>query len=74
MSRTQAPKRSTDTGRRLASLEEAAAYARCSKWTIRRRISEGVLTGYSLGQRLIRVDLNELDSVLAVIPAGGDAA
>lgn len=57
------------TPRRLASIERAAEYAECSTKTIRRRIADGSLTGYRMGARLIRVDLNELDSMLRPIPS-----
>jgi excisionase family DNA binding protein len=61
--------------RRLASIEKAATYVDTSPRTIRRAIAEGRLTGYRFGKRMIRVDLNEVDAALDVIPtAGGDAA
>jgi excisionase family DNA binding protein len=55
------------------TLDEAAEYAAVNVQTIRRRISAGDLTGYRLGPRLLRVDLNELDQLLRPIPtaAGG---
>lgn len=56
--------------RRLASIAGAAEYGACSEKTIRRRIADGSLTGYRMGPRLIRVDLNELDQLLRPIPAG----
>jgi excisionase family DNA binding protein len=55
--------------RRLASIAGAADYAAVSTKTIRRRISDGSLTGYRMGPRVIRVDLNELDGLLRPIPA-----
>ncbi|MDQ6526879.1 DNA-binding protein [Nocardioides sp. LHD-245] len=61
--------------RRLASIPHAAEYADVCTKTIRRRISDGSLTGYRMGKRVIRVDLNELDALMTRIPAaGGDAA
>lgn len=57
--------------RRLASIQTGAAYADVSTKTIRRRISDGTLTGYRMGPRLIRVDLNELDDLLRPIPTVG---
>lgn len=62
--------------RRLASINQAAEYAGVCSRTIRRNISAGRLTGYRMGPRLIRVDLNELDSMLRPIPTAGghDAA
>jgi excisionase family DNA binding protein len=56
--------------RRLATLDEAGEYAGCDPRTIRRRIADGSITGYRLGPRSIRVDLNELDAMLRPIPAG----
>jgi len=60
-------KASTAT-RRLAPLSVAAAYAGCHPRTVRRRIADGSLVGYRMGPRMIRVDLNELDSLLSPIP------
>ncbi len=58
--------------RRLAKLAEAAQYAACSKYTIRRRIADGTIAGYRLG-RIIRVDLDEIDAALqAMATDGGD--
>lgn len=56
--------------RRLISLTEAAQHLGVHKATIRRRIADGTLTGHRIGPRLIRVDLNEVDSLLRAIPAG----
>ena len=66
VSNTRAPRR------HLVSLAEAAEQAGCNPKTIRRRISDGSLTGYRMGPRLIRVDLNELDRLLRPIPTAGD--
>jgi len=60
--------------RRLVSLPDAADYASCSTRTLRRRISDGSLTGYRMGPRLIRVDLAELDNLLRPIPTAGCVA
>ncbi len=57
--------------RRLAPLHDAADYAGVHPRTLRRRIADGALTGYRMGPRLIRVDLNELDELLRPIPAAG---
>ena len=56
--------------RRLASLAEAANYAAVNPRTIRRRVADGTLTGYRMGPRLLRIDLNELDDFIRPIPAG----
>lgn len=61
--------------RRLVPPAEAAAYYGTSTRTIRRRISDGTLTGFRLpGSRLIRVDLDELEAKLRPIPTVGGAA
>jgi excisionase family DNA binding protein len=57
--------------RRLVSIPKAAEYAGVHHITIRRRISAGDLTGYRLGKRILRVDLNELDDLLRTIPTAG---
>lgn len=72
-------KNATTHARRLASINQAAEYAAVCTKTIRRRISDGSLTGYRMGSRVIRVDLNELDQLLRPIPSavsggGSDAA
>ena len=56
---------------RLDSLNNAADYAGVHVKTIRRWISAGRLTGYRLGPRLIKVDLDQLDAMLQ--PIGGRA-
>ena len=57
------------SGRRYASLSDAAEYIGVNEKTVRRRIADGTLIGYRLGGRLLRVDLNELDQALRPIPA-----
>lgn len=66
--------RTVALARRLASIDLAAEYAGCNPRTIRRRIADGDLTGYRMGPRLIRVDLNELDAMLRPIPTVGHVA
>lgn len=62
----------------MASIAEAADHAAVSTKTIRRRISDGTLTGYRFGPRVLRVDLDELDALLRPVPSakagGGDHA
>jgi excisionase family DNA binding protein len=58
--------------RRLASIPVAAESADVSTKTIRRWISQGRITGYRVGPRLIKVDLTELEATFR--PVGGDAA
>jgi len=58
--------------RRLVGLAAAAAYADISTRTLRRYISHGRLTGYRVGPRLVKIDLNELDELARPIPAARD--
>jgi excisionase family DNA binding protein len=53
---------------RLVGLAAAAAYADVSTRTLRHYISRGRLTGYRVGPRLIKIDLNELDELARPIP------
>ena len=57
--------------RRLDSITVAAECAGVCTKTIRRWISDGRITGYRMGPRLIRVDLDELAEMLQ--PIGGRA-
>ncbi|MCV7058241.1 excisionase family DNA-binding protein [Mycolicibacterium gilvum] len=57
--------------RRYAKLGEAADYLGVTDRTIRQMIADGRLTGYRSGNRLVRVDLNEIDA--AMKPFGGAA-
>ena len=54
--------------RRLVSLATAATYADVSTRTLRRYISQGRLSGYRVGPRLVKIDLNELDRLVRPIP------
>ena len=57
--------------KRLASIDEAAAYCGVHPRTIRRRISDGTIHGVTVGKKLVRVDLNEVDERLQPIPTAG---
>jgi len=57
--------------RRLVTIADAAEYVGCTTKTIRRRISDGTITGFRFGPRLIRVDLTELDATIRVVPTAG---
>lgn len=57
--------------RRWASIQETAEYLGVTPRTIRQMGSDGRITLYRNGKRLVRVDLNELDG--AMQPFGGDA-
>jgi len=58
-----------NAGRRYASIPDAATYLAVDPLTIRKLISDERIHGYRCSSRLIRVDLNEIDAVMA----GGDA-
>lgn len=59
----------TRTSRRYVKIADAAEYLGVTDRTIRQMISDGRLTGYRSGARLIRLDLNEIDA--AMQPFGG---
>jgi excisionase family DNA binding protein len=67
--RPEATHRQGEGLRRLVSLATAAAYADVSTRTLRRYIAQGRLTGYRVGPRLVKVDLNELQNLASPIPA-----
>jgi excisionase family DNA binding protein len=53
---------------RFAPLDHAATSLGCSIKTVRRYIADGRLTGYRMGPRLLRVDMNEVEALLSPIP------
>jgi excisionase family DNA binding protein len=63
-------------GPHWGTILEAAKLLACSDDTIRRRISDGTIVAKRFGPKLIRVDLNSLDSsgrtLQYVDIAGGD--
>lgn len=61
------PKTTAPT-RRLVSLSEAADYLGVTALTVRRRIADGRLTGYRIGPKVLRVDLNEVEALVSPIP------
>lgn len=65
------PNRAERRGRRYASPQQAAEYLGVTDRTIRQMISDGRLTGYRASARLVRVDLDEIDTVMR--PYGGGA-
>ncbi|GAB3558827.1 hypothetical protein GCM10027405_05630 [Arthrobacter alkaliphilus] len=60
------------TSPEFANLTDAADAAGVSVKSIRRYIAAGRITGYRLGPRMIRVNLNELQDLLAPIPNASD--
>jgi len=61
----------TPTRKRLATLAAAAEQLCVCTRTVRRLISSGQLTGYRIGSRAIRIDLNEVDQIARPIPTAG---
>lgn len=59
------------TAARWATKEEVAEHLRVSVKTVQRMTSRGQLTAYSVGPRLLRYDLSEVDQLLRVV--GGES-
>ena len=55
--------------RRYCSITEAAEYLGVTERTVRQMIADGRLVGYRMGNRFIRLDLDEIDA--AMQPFGG---
>ena len=53
---------------RFGSMKNAAHIGKVSTKTIRRRIADGSLIGYRFGPRIIRVDLDEVESLFERMP------
>ena len=62
--------------RHWAPLSAGAEYLDVSEKTLRRMIAAGIVPGYRVGPRLLRVDLNELDALASAVPTarGGEVA
>jgi len=54
--------------RQYESVADAAARVGVSTKTVRRWIASGQLAGYRVGPRLLRVDPDEFDRMLTLIP------
>jgi excisionase family DNA binding protein len=54
--------------RQPESVADAAARVGVSTKTVRRWIASGQLAGYRMGPRLLRVDPDEFDRMLTLIP------
>jgi transposase len=62
--------RGRPASRRLASIQAVAAMYDVSPKTVRRWIATGLVTGFRVGDRLVKVDLNEVEArAVEVIPA-----
>jgi excisionase family DNA binding protein len=71
MTNNEALRRENKTKPDYAPIPVAASQVKVSPRTIRRMIARGELTGYRLGPRILRVDLNELEALLRPIPSAG---
>jgi hypothetical protein len=65
--------------RRLASVQAVAQMYDVDPKTVRRWIAAGLVTGYKVGDRLVKLDLNEVENnvVTVMVPAtagDGDGA
>lgn len=58
--------------RRYCSINGAADYLGVTERTVRQMIADGRLVGYRMGNRFIRLDLDEIDA--AMVPFGGCVA
>lgn len=69
------PRSTARVPRRRAGIKATAEYAGVCEKTVRNWIASGRITGYRVGPKLIRCDLDELDATIRpVAVAGGDAA
>jgi len=59
---------SQPTRRHYESVSEAAARVGVSTKTVRRWIASGQPAGYRVGPRILRVDPNDVDKMLRLIP------
>lgn len=62
-----------DDARRFIRQESAAERWDVSVDTIRRLVAAGTVTGYRLNNRIIRVDVAEVDAAFRPIPTVGNA-
>lgn len=49
---------------RWATEQEAADHARVSVFTVRRWRADGRITGFKIGHRSLRFDLNQIDAMI----------
>lgn len=60
----------TSMPRQFESLAQAAERTGLSTRTLRRRIADGRLTAYRAGPRIIRLDREDVDGLMTVVPTG----
>jgi excisionase family DNA binding protein len=59
------------SARRYGSLALGAEMLGVSERTIRRMIAAGLIKGFKVGLKLVRVDLDEIEALPALIPTVG---
>lgn len=57
--------------RRYLTLSDAAEWLSLDEKTLRRWISQGRLTAYRVGPKLIRLDADEIENMIRVVPTAG---
>lgn len=64
-------KPTSTSSRRYLTLSDAAGWLSLDEKTLRRWISQGRLTAYRVGPKLIRLDADEIESMIRVVPTAG---
>jgi len=57
--------------RRYLTLSDAAEWLSLDEKTLRRWVSQGRLTAYRVGPKLIRLDADEIENMVRVVPTSG---
>ena len=58
----------------LITLDDAGSRLALDPKTLRRYVSRGLLTGYRIGPRVLRLDAAEVDALAQPIPTAGNVA
>ncbi len=64
-------KPTSTTPRRYLTLSDAAEWLSLDEKTLRRWVSQGRLTAYRVGPKLIRLDAAEVENMIRVVPTAG---
>ncbi len=68
---TPPSKRLSQPPRRYLTLSDAAEWLSLDEKTLRRWVSQGRLTAFRVGPKLIRLDADEIESMIRVVPTAG---
>jgi len=71
---TPPSKRLSQPPRRYLTLSDAAGWLSLDEKTLRRWVSQGRLTAYRVGPKLIRLDADEIENMIRVVPTAGNLA